>query len=87
MDEEKILIVALMRGGKPIAYGVSNTLPRAIFLYTKTEDNIKSVYINRYRTVISVDSVINTGKTIINTVYYIRGLNARVRIIIVASII
>lgn len=87
LDEEKILIVALMRGGEPMAYGVSDALPRAIFLHAKTEDDIKPVHINGYRTVILVDSVINTGKTIIDAVYHIRGLDARVRIIVVAGVV
>lgn len=85
--EERTTIVALMRGGEPMASGVSDAFPLAMFLHAKEAEDITLHYLKGQETVILVDSVVNTGKTIVDAVRYIRKLHATVRIIIVAGVV
>jgi uracil phosphoribosyltransferase/phosphoserine phosphatase/adenylate kinase len=83
--ESHILIVALMRGGEPMALGVSEALPAAMFLHAKNPEDIKLSHIQDCKTIVLVDSVINTGKTIVDFVTFIRKIHATVRIVVVAG--
>ena len=85
--EKQTTIVALMRGGEPMAYGVSDAFPLAIFVHTRDADDIKLHHLEGQLTVILVDSVINTGKTIIESVRQIRKLHATIRIVIIAGVV
>ncbi|KAI1484638.1 uracil phosphoribosyltransferase-domain-containing protein [Biscogniauxia mediterranea] len=86
-DEQKTLIVALMRGGEPMAYGVFKALKQATFLHAKHAEDITSHYLQQRTTVVLVDSVINSGDTMVRFVEHVRNLHKSVRIIVVALVV
>ncbi|KAK1752606.1 uracil phosphoribosyltransferase-domain-containing protein [Echria macrotheca] len=87
-DEENTLIVALMRGGEPMAFGVNEVFPAAAFLHAKTTSDLKEECLEGIKTVLLVDSVINTGKSVVEFVQHMRVIcGDGVRIIIVAGVV
>ena len=87
LHEKQTTIVALMRGGEPMAYGVSDAFQLAMFVHARDADDIKLHHLEGQLTVILVDSVVNTGKTIVESVEQIRKLHATIRIVIVAGVV
>lgn len=85
--EEQTLIVALMRGGEPMAMGVSEAFPDAMVAHAKEPDEIKRQNLQKARTLILVDSVINTGKSVVEFVEYIRKDHADLPIVVVANVV
>ncbi|KAL8670596.1 MAG: hypothetical protein Q9168_004870 [Polycauliona sp. 1 TL-2023] len=86
--EEKTTIVALMRGGEPMAYGVNDAFPDAMFVHAKDPQDLKMDHVEGQLTLILVDSVINTGKSIIEFIQYIRlNLHATIHIVVVAGVV
>lgn len=85
--ETKTTIVALMRGGESMAQGVNDAFPRAMFVHASNPDDIKHHHVLEQNTVILVDSVVNTGKSVIQFVQQIRKLHATIRIIVVAGVV
>ena len=85
--EKRTTIVALMRGGEPMASGVSDAFPLAWFLHAKKAEDITLDYLKGQETVILVDSVVNTGKSIVDAVRHIRELDATIRIVVVAGVV
>jgi uracil phosphoribosyltransferase/phosphoglycolate phosphatase-like HAD superfamily hydrolase/adenylylsulfate kinase-like enzyme len=87
LHEPKTLIVPLMRGGEPMALGVNEALPLAMFLHAKIPSDIRHDHLRDRETIFLVDSVINTGQSILNFVQHIRNLHASIRIIVIAGVI
>jgi uracil phosphoribosyltransferase/adenylate kinase/phosphoserine phosphatase len=87
LHEQQTTIVALMRGGEPMASGVSDAFPRAMFVHAGGADDIKRHHLQGQLTVILVDSVVNTGKSIAEFVEHVRKLHATIRIVVVAGVI
>ncbi|KAJ5110331.1 hypothetical protein NUU61_001588 [Penicillium alfredii] len=85
--EKETLIVALMRGGEPMALGVSQAFPSAMFLHAQKVNDICVKSLKGMVTVMLVDSVINTGDTILEFVRHIRSLHACIRIVVVAGVV
>lgn len=85
--ERRTLIVALMRAGEPMAQGVNKVFPLATFLHANQPDDIKQHHTDHSDTVILVDSVINSGKTMVPFIQRIRRLHSAVRIVVVAGVI
>ncbi|KAI4203059.1 MAG: hypothetical protein LQ350_002107 [Teloschistes chrysophthalmus] len=89
--EKQTTIVALMRGGEPMASGVSDVFPLAMYVHANEPGNVKQHHLEtpggRQLTIILVDSVVNTGKTIVEFVQHIRNLSAAIRIIVVAGVV
>ncbi|KAL9101252.1 MAG: hypothetical protein Q9163_003466, partial [Psora crenata] len=85
--EQQTTIVALMRGGEPMAFGVSDAFPLAMFVHACYADDIGFHHLRGQLTVILVDSVINTGKTIVEFVQNVRKLHATIRIVVVAGVV
>ncbi|KAI0969474.1 uracil phosphoribosyltransferase-domain-containing protein [Xylaria arbuscula] len=85
--EKQTLIVALMRGGEPMALGVSEFLPEAMFLHAKGPDDLLKPHLDGQRNVILVDSVVNSGATIVQFVQRIRPLAPNVHIIVIAGVV
>ena len=85
--EQQTTIVALMRGGEPMALGVNDAFPLAMFVHASDPDNLKNHHLEGQHTVILVDSVVNTGKTIIEFVERVRKLHATIRIVVVAGVV
>ncbi|KAL8641296.1 MAG: hypothetical protein Q9228_001882 [Teloschistes exilis] len=89
--EKQTTIVALMRGGEPMASGVSDAFPLAMYVYANEPANVKQHHLEtpleKQQTIILVDSVVNTGKTIVKFVEHISNLSADIRIIVVAGVV
>lgn len=86
-NEDRTLIVPLMRGGEPMAFGVSEAFPRAAFYHTKDGCDLKAKHLDDISTVILVDSVINTGVSIVKAVSHIRSIKSTIRIVVVAGVV
>jgi uracil phosphoribosyltransferase/soluble P-type ATPase len=85
--EEQTSIVALMRGGEAMALGVNDAFPLAMFVHARQPDDIKRHHLQRQRTVLLVDSVVNSGRTVVEFVQHIRRLHTTIRIVVVAGVI
>ena len=85
--EHQTTIVALMRDGEPMALGVNEAFPLAIFVHASDADDVKPHHLQGQVTVILVVSVVNTGKTIIEFVQRVRKLHATVHIVVVAGVV
>ncbi len=70
-----------------MAFGVNEAFPRAMLVHANSADQIKLHHLQGQLTVILVDSVVNTGKTIIDFVQHVRQLHATIRIVIVAGVV
>jgi uracil phosphoribosyltransferase/phosphoserine phosphatase/adenylate kinase len=86
-QEDQTLIVSLMRGGDPMASGVSKAFPRAMYIHIKEPEEFRHHHLDGRAQVLLVDSVINTGKTVIECVKAISLLNQNIRVVIVAGVI
>jgi phosphoserine phosphatase/uracil phosphoribosyltransferase len=60
-NEPSTLIIALMRGGDPMAFGISEVMPAASFIYSKNRTDIDRSLLAAADSVILVDSVVNSG--------------------------
>ncbi|KAK2052200.1 uracil phosphoribosyltransferase [Colletotrichum caudatum] len=87
LDEDGTAVVALMRGGEPMALGVSEAFPRSMFLHAGGPEDLNSENLAGKRAVLLVDSVINSGKTIVEFVQRIRKLGPIKRIVVVAGVV
>ena len=86
-NEKETTIVALMRGGEPMALGVSDVFPLAMFVHVDHSNDLKLHHLEGQHTVLLVDSVVNTGKTVLQFIERVRRFNSTVRIVVVAGII
>ena len=87
-DESKTLIVPLMRGGDPMARGVWEAFPSAMFLHAGKATDVEAKHLEGKWTVILVDAVINSGGSIVEFVRHIReNLSRQIRIVIVAGVV
>ena len=87
-NEPKTTIIALMRGGEPMASGVNEAFPTARFAHVDEAKNIDGAkHLDGQETVILVDSVINTGETIAKCIQRIRNeLKSSISIVVVAGV-
>jgi uracil phosphoribosyltransferase len=86
-SENEILIVALMRGGEPMAFGVNEALPSAQFLHAKEPEYVTSAHLSGRSAVILVDSVINSGDTIMQFVEWIHETNPKIPIVAMTGVL
>jgi uracil phosphoribosyltransferase/phosphoserine phosphatase/adenylylsulfate kinase-like enzyme len=87
LHERSTSIIALMRGGEPMALGVNDAFPLAMFVHAKSPDDIKPEHLRDPGAVLLVDSVVNSGKTIVEFVQAIRNMHATIRIVVVAGVV
>lgn len=87
LHEQQISILALMRGGEAMALGVNDALPLAMFVHVSHPDDVKIHHLRDQRTVVLVDSVINSGNTAVQFVRKVRNLHPTIRIVIIAGVI
>ncbi|KAI9892677.1 MAG: hypothetical protein M1814_001097 [Vezdaea aestivalis] len=90
--EEETLIVAMLRGGEPFAFGINSAYPRAMFLHAGSPKDVDVRHLTlpdstTIKMVLLVDAVINTGRSVAAFVKRIRELRRDVRIMIVAGVI
>ncbi len=84
--ERQTSIVALMRGGEAMALGVNDAFPLAMFVHASHPDDIMLHHLRGQLTVVLVDSVVNSGKTVVQYVQHVRNLHATIRIVVVAGV-
>jgi uracil phosphoribosyltransferase len=75
-----------MRGGEPMAFGVSEAFPLAMFIHANLPEEVMLHHIHGQVTVMLVDSVVNSGKTVAQFVQRIRKLHATIRIVVVSGV-
>ncbi|KAK3373065.1 uracil phosphoribosyltransferase-domain-containing protein [Lasiosphaeria ovina] len=86
--ESATSIVALMRGGEPMALGVNDAFPTAMFIHATKPADIKRHHVLEGGTVMLVDSVVNTGKSVLEFVRHIRiTLGTNIPIVMVAGVV
>lgn len=85
--EARSSIIAMMRGGESMALGVSDAFPLARFFHASGRDDIKAHQLDSRGTLILVDSVINTGKSLAAVIATVRALARGIRIVVVAGVI
>ncbi|KAJ5193506.1 hypothetical protein N7449_009648 [Penicillium cf. viridicatum] len=87
LNEKETLIVPLMRGGEAMAFGVNDAFPLCTFHHAKIPNDLHQDNLKNIATIILVDSVVNTGKSVLEFVQHIRSLHATIRIVVVAGVI
>jgi uracil phosphoribosyltransferase/adenylate kinase/phosphoserine phosphatase len=87
LDEQKTSIVALMRGGEPMAFGINDVCPLAMFVHASCPEDMKLHHLQGQRTVVLVDSVVNNGQTVVQFVQHVRKLHGTIRIVVVAGVV
>lgn len=85
--ERRTCIVPMMSGGEPMALGVFEAFPEAMFHHAKNPQDIQSKHLENKDTLILVDWVINTGKGVVDFVKHIRQLSKQIRIVVVAGVV
>lgn len=88
LHEQDTVIVPLMRGGEPMAFGVNDAFPLASFVHVRqASTDLKAEHLKCQSTVVLVDSVVNTGTSIVEFVEHIRKLDKTIRIVVVAGVV
>ncbi|KAM3509391.1 hypothetical protein MY10362_000630 [Beauveria mimosiformis] len=87
--EPQTTIIALMRGGEPMALGISQVFPRAMFLHAFGPDDIKDHHLENQKNLVLVDSVVNSGQSVMD---FLRHVAARLKqplnnIVVVAGVV
>lgn len=86
-SEKRTTIVALMRGGEPMAEGINEVFPLAMFVHANNPEDLKLHHVEQQDSIILVDSVINSGKSIMEFIEHVRNLHATIRIVVVANVV
>lgn len=87
LDEKKTVIVAVMRAGEPMAFGVSEAFPAAIFVHANKPEDLREKHVKGRSTILLVDSVVNSGQTIVGFIEHVRKIDKTVRILVVAGVV
>lgn len=74
-DEASSGIIAMIRGGEPMALGVNDAFPAASLTHAKEPRDLKAKQVQSLSTIIPVDSVINSGKSITEMVVRARQVD------------
>ena len=85
--EEKTLIVPLMRGGEPMAFGVSKALRSASFVHSKVFTDIDPQHFETKETIVLVESMVNSGQSIMEYLKPLRKLCPRIKMVVVAGVV
>ncbi|RDW87961.1 hypothetical protein BP5796_03655 [Coleophoma crateriformis] len=85
--EQQTSVVALMRGGEGMAFGINDAFPLAMFVHANTPQDVRLHHVQGQHTIVLVDSVVNSGKTVREFVNQIRKLHTTIRIVVVAGVV
>ena len=85
--EQQTTIVALMRGGEPMALGINSVFRLAMFVHAAQPSDIKLHHLHKQQAVLLVDSVVNSGKSVAKFIQHVRSLDTTVRIIVIAGVV
>lgn len=86
LHKQQTSIVALMRSGEAMALSVNDAFPLAMFVHASRPDDIMLHHLQGQLTVVLVDSVVNSGKTVVQFVQHVRNLHATIRIVVIAGV-
>ncbi|KAJ6129566.1 hypothetical protein N7512_002346 [Penicillium capsulatum] len=87
LREKEMLVIALMRGGEPMALRVSEVFPLAMFLHAKVPGDVTRQHLSGRLTVLLVDSVVHNGGTALKFIQRVRSLHATIQIVLVAGVV
>ena len=87
LHERETLVVPLMRGGEPMAFGVNQAFPLARFVHASQPSDIVASHLKDIHNVILVDSVVNSGKSVVDFVRHMQDLCPTIRIVVVAGVV
>ena len=85
--EARTTIVALMPGGESMAFGIANMMEKAMFVHAMEAKDVEEYHLHGQATVLLVDSVVNSGRSMVQFIRHIRCLHARIRIVVVAGVV
>lgn len=80
------IVMALMRGGEPMAFGFNEVFPLAAFIHVNSPDDIMLHHLQGRSTVVLVASVVDSGKTVVQFVQYVLNLYPTIRRVVTAGI-
>ncbi|KAH7224158.1 uracil phosphoribosyltransferase-domain-containing protein [Fusarium oxysporum] len=80
-------IVALMRGGEPMAFGISDVFPQAMFIHASSPEDVRMHHVQGQSNAILVDSVVNSGKSVIEFIKRVARLEPNINITVVAGVV
>ena len=87
-NEDRTTIVALLRGGEPMAFGVSAVFSQAMFVHAKAAEDLRPEHVQGQSNIVLVDSVVNNGTTVIEFLERLKALgSAPESIIMVAGVV
>ncbi|KAF5541443.1 PRTase [Fusarium mexicanum] len=86
-NEATTSIIALMRDGEPMAFGVSEVFPQAMFIHATAAEDVKMHHVQGQSNVILVDSVVNSGKSVIEFIKRVVRLEPNINITVVAGVV
>ncbi|CAJ2507206.1 Uu.00g083920.m01.CDS01 [Anthostomella pinea] len=87
LHEQNTAIVSLMRGGDPLAAGVSEAFQLASYYHAKEPEDLTTKHLKKLSTVILADAVVNNGDTVAKFVRHIRKVHLTVSIVVVAAVV
>ncbi|KAK8063505.1 hypothetical protein PG996_008157 [Apiospora saccharicola] len=85
--EARTTIIALMRGGESMALGVAGVMEKAMFVHAKEPEGVEWHHLQGQSTVLLVDSVVNSGSSMVRFIQRICRLHKRIRIVVVAGVV
>ncbi|KLO89158.1 2-3-cyclic-nucleotide 3-phosphodiesterase [Fusarium fujikuroi] len=86
-NEATTSIIALMRGGEPMAFGVSEVFPQAMFIDASSVGDVKMHHVQGQSNVILVDSVVNSSKSVTEFIKRVVRLEPNINITVVAGVV
>ncbi|KAJ7884434.1 hypothetical protein B0H13DRAFT_1628726, partial [Mycena leptocephala] len=74
-------------GGQPMALGIDKALLLAMLVHAKKPEELTDEHVKGRETVVLVDSVVNSEKSVEEFVQHIRALDSTIRIVVIAGVI
>lgn len=68
-------------------FGVSDAFPLAWFVHVKEPEQLQAHHIEKQKTILLVDSVINNGTSVIEFVEHILTIDKHIRIVVVTGVV
>ncbi|PHH91764.1 hypothetical protein CDD83_10408 [Cordyceps sp. RAO-2017] len=86
-DESQTAIIAMMRGGLGLAEGIFNVFPSTSFVHAHSASGIQPQDLQGRSAVVLVDSVVNTGSSLLEHLQRVRQLSPKTCIVVVAGVV
>lgn len=85
--ERRTTIVPLIRGGGPMAECINDVFPLAMLVHASQPGDLKLHHVDHQDSIILVDSIINTSKSMLGFIEHVRKLRPTIRIVVVANVV